>query len=114
MADYRITEYLLWLGRIPDIEIIRPVIQYCRILFSLILLKLSGRITDNLIFISNKIYIIQPDIRQNRISGPTLIHIIVGLGRIPDIWPICNAGYPVVGWLSGKAGYMADYWITGY
>ena len=39
----------IWFGRIPDIEIIRPVIQYCRI-FSLALLKLSGRISDNVVF----------------------------------------------------------------
>ena len=33
-------------GRIPDIEIIRPVIQYCRML-GLSLLKLAGRLSDN-------------------------------------------------------------------
>ncbi len=51
-------------GRIPDIEII----QYCPI-FSLTLLKLSGWMSNNFFFISNKIDIIRPDIRPNRISN---------------------------------------------
>ncbi len=71
-------------GRIPDIEIIRPVIQYCRI-FRLTLLKLSGRISDNLVFYIKQNwhypagYPTKPDIRQNRISGPTLLSTILHL-----------------------------------
>ena len=36
----------IWFGRIPDIEIIRPIIQ----IFSLTLLESSGWISDNLVF----------------------------------------------------------------
>ena len=55
-------------GRIPNIEIIRPVIHYCWI-FSLTLLKLSGRISDNLVFYikQNWHYPAKSDIRPNRI-----------------------------------------------
>ena len=59
-------------GGIPDIENIRPDIQYYWI-FSLTLLKLYGRISDKLVFSITKIYIIRPGIRPNRISGPTLV-----------------------------------------
>ena len=45
-------------GRIPDIEIFRPDIQYCRI-FSHTLLKLSGWLSDNLV------PSFKPDIRPN-------------------------------------------------
>ncbi len=60
-------------GRIPDIEINRPVIQYCRVLlFSLTLLKLSGGISNNLVFYIKQIDIIRPDIRPN----PTIFYLI--------------------------------------
>ena len=57
-------------GRILDIEIIRPVIHYCWI-FSLTLLMLSDRISDNLVFYSKQNwhypagYLTKPDIRPN-------------------------------------------------
>ncbi len=60
----------IMVGRIPDIEIIRLDIHYCRI-FSLTLLKLSGRISDNLVFyIKQNLYYpagytAKPDIRPN-------------------------------------------------
>ena len=59
-------------GRIPDIELIRPNIQYSRI-FSHTLLKLSGRLTDNLVF----------SIKQN-------LYYLVGYPAEPDIQPNPN------------------------
>ncbi len=56
-------------GRLSDIEIIRPDIQYCRI-FSLTLLKLSGWISSNLVFNLKQHWYhpVKPEI-----SGPTLV-----------------------------------------
>ncbi len=62
-------------GLITDIEIIRPDIQYCWI-FSLTLLKLSGGYPTIWSFISNKLDIIRPDSRPNRISDSTLVQTI--------------------------------------
>ncbi len=69
-------------GRIPGIEIIRLDIQYCRI-FSLTLLKLSSRISDNLVLYQTKLLL------SGRVSSQTgyhnlkypinIIHIIINM-----------------------------------
>ncbi len=66
--------FLLGLGRIPDIEIIRPVnvIHYCWI-FSLALKKLSGWISDKLVFYIKQNWHYSAGYLANRISDPTVL-----------------------------------------
>ncbi len=84
-------------GRISDIEISRPVIQYCRILN---LLKLSGRISDNLVFYMKQNwhypagYSEKPDIRSSQ-PYPIIIYRVAtecGLCGISDLHLVLICG----------------------